>query len=80
MKGGKVLACHISPRCGAHSKRSGQPCRAPAMKNGRCYMHGGKSGRKPTHGMYTKEALAARKERQQARERLRVLRKLIGNG
>jgi hypothetical protein len=50
------------------------------MKNGRCYMHGGKSGRKPTHGMYTKEALAARKERQQARERLRVLRKLIGNG
>ena len=34
--------------------------------------------RKPTHGRYTKEAQAARKERQQAREQLRVLRKLIG--
>jgi hypothetical protein len=47
------------------------------MKNGRCRMHGGKAGRKPTHGMYTKEAIAARKERQLARERLRLPRKLI---
>ena len=29
--------------CGAHSKRTGQPCRARAMPNGRCNIHGGKS-------------------------------------
>ncbi|MEN8250139.1 MAG: HGGxSTG domain-containing protein, partial [Bacteroidota bacterium] len=32
----------ISPRCGAKT-RSGKPCKAPAMANGRCRMHGGKS-------------------------------------
>jgi hypothetical protein len=31
-----------APRCGAKSKRNNHaPCKAPAMKNGRCYMHGG---------------------------------------
>jgi len=30
------------PRCGAKTRR-GTPCRAPAMKNGRCRMHGGGS-------------------------------------
>ncbi len=30
------------PRCGARI-RSGQPCRQPAMPNGRCRMHGGSS-------------------------------------
>ena len=29
--------------CGARSKRGGQPCRAPAMRNGRCRLHGGLS-------------------------------------
>jgi hypothetical protein len=32
----------LSPRCGARN-RAGHPCRAPAMKNGRCRSHGGKS-------------------------------------
>jgi hypothetical protein len=40
-------------------------------------MHGGKAGRKPTHGRYTKAALAARRQRQAAREALRVLHQLI---
>lgn len=31
-----------APRCGARTRR-GTPCRAPAMANGRCRMHGGKS-------------------------------------
>ena len=31
-----------SPRCGART-RSGNPCRSPAMPNGRCRMHGGAS-------------------------------------
>nr|WP_269210496.1 HGGxSTG domain-containing protein [Magnetospirillum fulvum] len=30
------------PLCGAKT-RSGEPCRQPAMRNGRCRMHGGKS-------------------------------------
>ncbi len=32
-----------APRCGAKSKRHGQPCQQPAMKNGRCRLHGGHS-------------------------------------
>ena len=51
------------PRCGAHSRRSGQPCRNPVMANGkgRCRMHGGKStGRPPTHGKTTQEYLLQR--------------------
>jgi hypothetical protein len=57
-------------RCNART-RHGSPCRAPAMRNGRCRMHGGKStGPKTmegieriraahlTHGEYTKEAQA----------------------
>jgi hypothetical protein len=31
-----------APRCGAHTRASGR-CRQPAMKNGRCRMHGGLS-------------------------------------
>jgi hypothetical protein len=31
-----------APRCGAET-RAGCPCRQPAMKNGRCRLHGGKS-------------------------------------
>ncbi len=68
------LAIHRAPRCGAHARTTGQPCRSPAMKNGRCRMHGGKAGRKPIHGRYTKEAIA---ERQKSRNLLRLLRELL---
>ena len=63
-----------APRCGAKT-RKGTSCKAPAMKNGRCRMHGGKSTGPKTqegierirqahlkHGRYTKEAIAYRKE------------------
>ncbi len=33
---------NLAPRCGAKN-RAGCPCRAPAMPNGRCRLHGGKS-------------------------------------
>jgi hypothetical protein len=33
---------NAAPRCGART-RTGAPCRSPAMPNGRCRMHGGKS-------------------------------------
>jgi hypothetical protein len=45
-----------TPRCGAKS-RKGTPCRSPAMANGRCRMHGGKST-----GPRTKEGLERSKK------------------
>jgi len=52
--------------CGARAKHNGQSCRQFAMKNGRCYYHGGRStgAKRPAtkHGQYTKEALELRKQ------------------
>ncbi len=39
------LAMHRSPRCTAHSKRTGNPCKNPAVKGYRvCRMHGARGG------------------------------------
>jgi hypothetical protein len=69
------LAMHNSPRCGAKCKRTGKPCRMPAMDNGRCFLHGGKSTGPRTpkgiekcrkapwkHGIYSKESLERRNQ------------------
>jgi hypothetical protein len=45
--------------CGAKTKRNG-PCKQPAMPNGKCWLHGGKSPRglahpRTTHGRYSKD-------------------------
>src|SRR3954471_17429011 len=37
-----LALAHACPRCGART-RSGLPCKAQAMRNGRCYRHGGAS-------------------------------------
>ena len=62
------LPMHRSPRCGART-RSENPCQSPAMANGRCRMHGGKSPGAPRenknalkHGRFTSEAIARRRE------------------
>ena len=71
-----------APRCGAKSKRNnGKPCQQPAMKNGRCRLHGGKStgprtlagsirsaDAKITHGLRTKKAID---EQRQMREMMK---------
>ncbi|WP_353019077.1 HGGxSTG domain-containing protein [Mesorhizobium sp. M0999] len=56
---------HSSPRCGA---RTANPCKSPAMPNGRCRLHGGKSPGAPKgnsnafkHGRYSAEAMAGRR-------------------
>jgi hypothetical protein len=62
-----------APRCGART-RAGTACRQPAMPNGRCRLHGGRSsgprteaGRRRigaahvTHGWWTAEGLALRR-------------------
>jgi len=62
--------------CGAKSKRTGKPCRQPAMQNGRCRLHGGKStGRPVISGRWTKEAIQRRKD---ASLLLRQMKELMG--
>ena len=60
------LALALHPKCGAKC-RSGVPCKNPAMKNGRCRMHGGKSTGAPiTHGQRSKAII----EQKQADQKL----------
>jgi hypothetical protein len=56
---------HRAKSCGAKT-RAGGKCRAPAMPNGRCRMHGGCSlagaaSPRFKHGLYTKEMAALRR-------------------
>jgi hypothetical protein len=54
--------------CGAYARSADRPCRQFAMKNGRCYLHGGKSTgainphRPIKHGRRTKKAIQERQE------------------
>lgn len=63
----------LAPRCGAKTRSKGC-CAAPAMKNGRCRMHGGSSTGPKTrmglmrsttakviHGRYSREAVMMRR-------------------
>jgi uncharacterized protein YjcR len=68
-------------RCRAKSKRSGKPCRAPAVKGCTvCRMHGAGGGAPQSnrnalrHGRYTAQAIA---ERQGIRALLRESRELM---
>ena len=64
-----ALALH--PKCGARCKQRDGFCVNPAMKNGRCYIHGGAStGPKPKHGQSSK---AARDKRRAIRELIKGL-------
>ncbi len=72
----------LSPRCGAKT-RSGKPCRSPAVDvKKRCRMHGGAPGsgaprankNAVKHGLYTREAIA---QRRQLAELIRHSRKLV---
>jgi uncharacterized protein YjcR len=71
-----------SPRCGART-RSGKPCQSPAVEGKeRCRMHGGAPGsgaprgnkNAVKHGLYTREAIA---QRRQLTELMRQSRKLL---
>lgn len=78
-----------APRCGAKTRR-GKKCQAPAMRNGRCRMHGGSSTGPRTpeglarsrrarwkHGLYSAEAKAeARYFRQVMNEAEDLLKRL----
>jgi hypothetical protein len=75
-----------APRCGAKRRGSGS-CRQPAMQNGRCRLHGGKSTGPTTpeglersrkanwrHGHYSAKA---KQERVKARIEMSTLREML---
>src|SRR5208282_5518725 len=49
---------NLAPRCGAKARTTGLACRAPAMGNGRCRMHGGKSTGPRTEAGFARLAAA----------------------
>ncbi len=66
--GNKPFDLSTLPRCKAMSKQTGECCKQPAMANGKCHWHGGKSSGAPVgnnnalkDGMYTAEAIEQRK-------------------
>lgn len=78
-----------APRCGAKTRR-GTSCQSPAMRNGRCRMHGGASTGPRTeqglensrrarwkHGRYSARALAERKRIRDLLEQTRELMKQL---
>ena len=77
----------MTPICGAKAKRTGKPCQLYPCKNGRCYLHGGKSTGIKTqegkerqraaclkHGLYTKEA---KESQRKFREFMKLCRETI---
>lgn len=63
-------SAHAAPRCTATSKRSGQRCKAPAVRGWTvCRMHGARGGHGPgqanpayKHGMRSQEWIEMRKK------------------
>ncbi|HZF33285.1 MAG TPA: HGGxSTG domain-containing protein, partial [Candidatus Angelobacter sp.] len=79
-----------APRCGART-RAGGPCRQPAMANGRCRFHGGKStgprtpgglarsrAARRTHGGYAAEIIDLRQAAAAHARRVAALRAQFG--
>lgn len=74
------------PRCGAHARSTGEPCKAFAMANGRCAQHGGKTPRhdqwhvrqtpsgKGKRDIEKYERKLKKAEKEEAARRLRLLR------
>ncbi len=81
-KGRQRLAMHLSPRCGARTRKCAA-CLAPAVKGKRrCRMHGGAEGSGAPkgnknalkHGLYTREAI---EERRQLRQLIRASQEML---
>lgn len=79
MKLTPVNLMHFAPRCSAHSKRTGEPCRSPAVRGSTvCRMHGARGGAPKgsrngrwRHGEFSCEAI---EERPQFADLLRHLK------
>jgi hypothetical protein len=76
-----MRGANAAPRCTATSKRSGNPCRAPAVRGWRvCRLHGAGGGHRPgrghpswKHGMRAQEWI---NERRMLNELMRETRKI----
>ena len=77
----KKLAVHpmnLSPRCGAKTRR-GTECKCPAMANGKCKLHGGKSTGAPgnknawRHGLRSAEMASMRAMARAMRDSLKSI-------
>ena len=77
---------HASPRCGART-RAGIPCQGPAMRSGKCRMHGGASPGAPRgegngmwrHGLRSVEEIERRRTMTAEMRRIRrEMRELAG--
>ena len=75
--------CDLSklPRCTAKAKSTGNQCKQPAMENGKCHWHGGKSPGAPKgntnaykNGFYASAAIA---ERNRVRDIISEAKKLL---
>jgi hypothetical protein len=74
-------------RCGARGKRTGLPCRNPAMPNGRCRLHGGLSPGAPKGrangnyrtGEYTQETIANRRKDMKRIRELELMARRAGH-
>jgi len=80
---------NAAPRCGART-RQGELCRQPAMPNGRCRLHGGKStgprtpeglerlrAARTTHGAYDAESMKVRALIRALKSRTKKLLELV---
>ena len=81
---------NLAPRCGAKARTTGCACRAPAMANGRCRLHGGKStgprtaeglsslaAARTTHGKYVAAKRAQHRYDRMLPARMRLLTAVI---
>jgi hypothetical protein len=81
-----LAAADAAPRCRAHSKRTGEPCRAPAVTGWRvCRVHGAGGGHRagPTHpswkhGMRSREWVEMRRTVNELVRETREVAALIG--
>jgi len=80
-------------RCGAKRRKRPELCRQPAMRNGRCRIHGGKSTGPRTeegierirrastkHGRRSKAAITERKRNAETRWQIRILVSMCRRG
>jgi hypothetical protein len=89
--GGRPGDLRNAKQCGAKARtRGGAPCKAPAMANGRCRMHGGASTGPKTeegkarsrmagykHGGRSAEAIRLRREAAEARRETQAILKIM---
>jgi hypothetical protein len=82
-----MQSAHAAPRCCAKSKRTGQPCRAPAVRGWRvCRMHGAGGGHcsgrdHPSwkHGMRAKEWIDERRMLNELVREAREIANMLSN-